>query len=74
MIVVGLLLLGAFVGGLVGLGIGAALGPGPEAGGEYGLVQAASAFVGAAWGLFLGAIVGGFSGWTIWVRRRRDRT
>ena len=74
MIVVGSLLLGAAMGGIVGLGIGAALGPGPEAGGEYGLLQAASAFVGGAWGLFVGAIVGGFSGWATWVRRGRDRT
>ena len=72
-IIAGSILFGALVGGVVGFWVGVALGPGPEAGAMYGIEQLASGTVLGSWGLLVGAILGGASGWAFTAWRRRER-
>jgi hypothetical protein len=70
-IIVAYVILGAVVGGLVGLSVGAAL---PTSGGEPGLSQAAHAMAGGGLGLLVGAALGGPLGWMAKTRRDRRRS
>jgi hypothetical protein len=70
-IIVAYVILGAAVGGLVGLSVGAAL---PTSGGEPGLSQAAHAMAGGGLGLLVGAALGGPLGWMAKTRRDRRRS
>lgn len=54
---------GALLGGVVGLLIGVASAPGAEAGGMYELGQAANGMVGGAIGLLIGAVLGSTGAW-----------
>lgn len=65
------ILLGAFLGTIVGFAVGVALGPGPEAGAMYGIEQAASGVVAGSFGLLTGSVLGGASAWVF--KRRRER-
>lgn len=72
-IIAGSILLGALLGGVVGFWVGVALGPGSEAGSMYGIEQLASGTVVGSWGVLVGAILGGTSGWAFSAWRRRER-
>lgn len=67
MVILRTILLGALLGCVAGFAIGAALAP--HAGGMHELQEAASGFVGAVIGAFVGATAGLA---VVWVRRARD--